>query len=180
MRTKSCRTKHLNFFEGDENYLGHRCLIRRRKRSICRQARKASGSLSFRVRRAPSLLQLPTSTLPLSTSLFSFASTLFIMEVLLGITGKDFTLVAASKAAMRGVTILKATDDKTRALNQHNLMAYSGEAGDTGELLFSCPQSLIAGHCTDELDLQCNSQSTSKPTCSSIRCATALNWVHLP
>lgn len=54
------------------------------------------------------------------------------MEVLLGITGKDFTIIAASKAAMRGPTVLKATDDKTRSLNQHNLMAYSGEAGDTG------------------------------------------------
>ncbi|KAG6283062.1 putative proteasome subunit beta type-4 [Claviceps purpurea] len=54
-----------------------------------------------------------------------------IMEVLLGITGKDFTIIAASKAAMRGATILKASDDKTRALNKHTLMAFSGEAGDT-------------------------------------------------
>ncbi|KAK4127428.1 N-terminal nucleophile aminohydrolase [Parathielavia appendiculata] len=53
------------------------------------------------------------------------------MEVLLGITGKDFTLIAASKAAMRGATILKAADDKTRQLNKHTLMAFSGEAGDT-------------------------------------------------
>ncbi|KAI5815403.1 nucleophile aminohydrolase [Pyronema omphalodes] len=53
------------------------------------------------------------------------------MEVLLGITGKDFTLIAASKAAMRGVTILKATDDKTKTLNSHTMMAYSGESGDT-------------------------------------------------
>ncbi|TGZ83058.1 putative proteasome component Pre1 [Ascodesmis nigricans] len=53
------------------------------------------------------------------------------MEVLLGITGKDFTLLGASKAAMRGVTILKDTDDKTRVLNPHTLMAFSGEAGDT-------------------------------------------------
>lgn len=52
-------------------------------------------------------------------------------EVLLGITGKDFTLIAASKAAMRGATILKATDDKTRELNKHTLMTFSGEAGDT-------------------------------------------------
>ncbi|KAH8908701.1 N-terminal nucleophile aminohydrolase, partial [Coniochaeta sp. PMI_546] len=52
-------------------------------------------------------------------------------EVLLGITGKDFTLIAASKAAMRGATILKASDDKTRALNKHTLMAFVGEAGDT-------------------------------------------------
>merc|ERR1712000_72468 len=54
-----------------------------------------------------------------------------IMEALLGITGKDFTLIAASKAAMRGATILKASDDKTRALNKHTLLAFSGEAGDT-------------------------------------------------
>lgn len=53
------------------------------------------------------------------------------MEVLLGITGKDFTLIAASKAAMRGATILKASDDKTRELNKHTLIASSGEAGDT-------------------------------------------------
>ncbi|KAJ9645104.1 Proteasome subunit beta type-4 [Coniosporium tulheliwenetii] len=70
-------------------------------------------------------------------------------EVLLGITGKDFTIIAASKAAMRGATILKATDDKTRELNQHNLMAFSGEAGDTSI-----------------------SQNTSKPTSASTQCAT--------
>ncbi|KAF0643357.1 hypothetical protein FPSE5266_11862 [Fusarium pseudograminearum] len=52
-------------------------------------------------------------------------------DILLGITGKDFTIIAASKAAMRGATILKTTDDKTRALNKHTLLAFSGEAGDT-------------------------------------------------
>ena len=52
-------------------------------------------------------------------------------EVLLGITGRDFVLMAASKAAMRGATILKASDDKTRELTKHTLMAFSGEAGDT-------------------------------------------------
>ena len=56
-----------------------------------------------------------------------------LREVLLGITGKDFCIIAASKAAMRGATILKASDDKTRPLNKHTLMAYSGEAGDTGK-----------------------------------------------
>ena len=54
-------------------------------------------------------------------------------EVLLGITGKDFTIIAASKAAMRGASILKTSDDKTRQLNKHTLMAFSGEAGDTGK-----------------------------------------------
>lgn len=52
--------------------------------------------------------------------------------MLLGITGKDFVIIGASKAAMRGVTILKSTDDKTRKLSDHTVMAYSGEAGDTG------------------------------------------------
>lgn len=52
-------------------------------------------------------------------------------EVLLGFSGRDYTIIAASKAAMRGATILKATDDKTRRLNDHNLIAISGEAGDT-------------------------------------------------
>lgn len=35
---------------------------------------------------------------------------------------------------MRGATILKASDDKTRELNRHTLMAFSGEAGDTSML----------------------------------------------
>ncbi|KAK3677584.1 Proteasome subunit beta type-4 [Recurvomyces mirabilis] len=32
---------------------------------------------------------------------------------------------------MRGASILKANDDKTRSLNKHTLMAFVGEAGDT-------------------------------------------------
>ena len=65
-------------------------------------------------------------------------------EVLLGITGKDFTIIAASKAAMRGATILKASDDKTRELNKHTLMAYSGEAGDTGALCAAGARSALS------------------------------------
>lgn len=38
---------------------------------------------------------------------------------------------------MRGVTILKASDDKTRQLNKHTLMAFNGEAGDTGSSSWS-------------------------------------------
>ncbi|KAF9244736.1 hypothetical protein DTO013E5_8849 [Penicillium roqueforti] len=34
-------------------------------------------------------------------------------------------------AAMRGPTVLKAEDDKTRQLNKNTLMAFSGESGDT-------------------------------------------------
>ncbi|KAK6344006.1 Proteasome subunit beta type-4 [Orbilia brochopaga] len=53
------------------------------------------------------------------------------MDVLLGIRGKDFVLIGTSKAFLHGITVMKATDDKTRALNDHTLLAFSGEAGDT-------------------------------------------------
>jgi len=53
------------------------------------------------------------------------------MDVLLGLTGKDFTLIAASKAAIRGPTKVKPNENKTRELNKHTLMAFVGEAGDT-------------------------------------------------
>lgn len=64
--------------------------------------------------------------------------------MLLGFTGENFTMVAASKAAVRGVTVLKAEDDKTRVLNPHTLLAYAGEAGDTG----TCSQ-FITDHNSD-------------------------------
>ncbi|CDO92542.1 unnamed protein product [Kluyveromyces dobzhanskii CBS 2104] len=53
------------------------------------------------------------------------------MDVLLGIRVKDSVILASSKAVTRGISILKATDDKTRQLLPHTLMSFSGEAGDT-------------------------------------------------
>ncbi|KAK7680068.1 glutamate-5-semialdehyde dehydrogenase [Cerrena zonata] len=53
------------------------------------------------------------------------------MDIVLGIRVQDSTIIATSKAATRGISVLKTTDDKTRALNTHNLLAYTGEAGDT-------------------------------------------------
>jgi 20S proteasome subunit beta 4 len=52
-------------------------------------------------------------------------------ENLLGITGSGFTILATSRAAVRGATILKASDDKTRLLSPHTLLGFSGEPGDT-------------------------------------------------
>lgn len=49
----------------------------------------------------------------------------------MGIRVQGATLIATSKAATRGISILKDTDDKTRVLNPHNLVAYTGESGDT-------------------------------------------------
>lgn len=71
---------------------------------------------------------------------------------------------------MRGATILKESDDKTRPLNKHNLMAYSGEAGDTGKTAgadLPSPRRALMG------SSQSNSPNTSKPTSSSTPCATA-------
>ena len=139
----------------------------RRPRASRRAARASRKSFSLQ------LFPLPFSPSPQSLQIFR-------MEVLLGITGKDFTLIAASKAAMRGVTILKATDDKTRELNKYNLMAFSGEAGDTGKPrpLSTLAKSSRSGHgLTIPNPRQCNSQSTSKQTPSFTPCATAATWV---
>lgn len=53
------------------------------------------------------------------------------MDIILGIRLKDSTLFATSKAFTRGISVLKASDDKTIDLNTHNMMAFTGESGDT-------------------------------------------------
>lgn len=53
------------------------------------------------------------------------------MDIILGIRVQNETIIATSKAFTRGISVLKATDDKTRQLNAHNLIAYTGESGDT-------------------------------------------------
>lgn len=53
------------------------------------------------------------------------------MDIILGIRLKDSTLIATSKAFTRGISILKSTDDKTLDLNDHNIIAFTGESGDT-------------------------------------------------
>lgn len=53
------------------------------------------------------------------------------MEALIGIVGKDFVLIAADRVAARSIVVMKGTEDKFRALSEHVLMTYAGEAGDT-------------------------------------------------
>ena len=53
------------------------------------------------------------------------------MDIILGIRVQDCVIFASSKAVTRGISVLKATDDKTRLLSPHTLMSYTGEAGDT-------------------------------------------------
>lgn len=52
---------------------------------------------------------------------------------------------------MRGATVLKASDDKTRALNDQCILAFSGEAGDTS--MFSITSTLCLS-CADILLVQ--------------------------
>ena len=53
------------------------------------------------------------------------------MDIVLGIKVKDSVLLASSKAVTRGISVLNDSDDKTRALSEHCLMSFTGEAGDT-------------------------------------------------
>ncbi|KAG2217805.1 hypothetical protein INT45_005635 [Circinella minor] len=53
------------------------------------------------------------------------------MECLFGITGKDYTLVAADTTSARSIVVMKGTEDKSRRLNDHTVMLFTGEPGDT-------------------------------------------------
>ncbi|CAO3628937.1 unnamed protein product [Cunninghamella echinulata] len=53
------------------------------------------------------------------------------MECLFGITGKDFTLLAADTVSARSIVVMKGTEDKSRQLSPHTVLLYSGEPGDT-------------------------------------------------
>lgn len=53
------------------------------------------------------------------------------MEALIGITGKDFVLLAADRVAARSIVVMKGTEDKFRSLSNHVSMTYCGEPGDT-------------------------------------------------
>ena len=53
------------------------------------------------------------------------------MEVLIGVRGPGYVLLASNLNQVRGITVMKPDDDKSRTLNAHNLLLYSGEPGDT-------------------------------------------------
>ncbi|KAF9579375.1 Proteasome subunit beta type-4 [Lunasporangiospora selenospora] len=52
------------------------------------------------------------------------------METLFGITGKDFVITAYDSKAVASITLMKTGEDKSRDLNAHSLMLFSGEPGD--------------------------------------------------
>ncbi|KAG1460030.1 hypothetical protein G6F56_006038 [Rhizopus delemar] len=53
------------------------------------------------------------------------------MECLFGISGNGFTLLSADTVSARSIVVMKGTEDKSRQLNAHTVMLYSGEPGDT-------------------------------------------------
>lgn len=53
------------------------------------------------------------------------------MECLFGITGNGFTLLSADTVSARSIVVMKGTEDKSRQLNSHTVLLYSGEPGDT-------------------------------------------------
>lgn len=53
------------------------------------------------------------------------------MECLFGITGKDFTLLAADTTSARSIVVMKGNENKSRILNEHTVMLFTGEPGDT-------------------------------------------------
>ncbi|KAG4304906.1 hypothetical protein PORY_001581 [Pneumocystis oryctolagi] len=52
------------------------------------------------------------------------------MDCILALKGKEYVLTASNKAFVRGITILDS-NDKSKTLNVHNLLLYSGMEGDT-------------------------------------------------
>lgn len=52
------------------------------------------------------------------------------METLFGITGKDFVITAYDSKAVASITLMKIGENKSRELNPHTLMLFSGEPGD--------------------------------------------------
>jgi 20S proteasome subunit beta 4 len=52
------------------------------------------------------------------------------MESLFGIVGKDFVCVASDTSSIRSIVVMKSNEDRTRDLNKHNVLLYTGEPGD--------------------------------------------------
>lgn len=44
------------------------------------------------------------------------------MEVLIGVQGPGYVLLASNLNQVRGITVMKPDDDKSRQLNAHNLL----------------------------------------------------------
>lgn len=52
------------------------------------------------------------------------------MEALIGITGKDYVIMAADRRLARSIVVMKGVETKFKDLGPSLTMAYSGEPGD--------------------------------------------------
>lgn len=52
------------------------------------------------------------------------------MESLFGIKGKNFVITAFNTNVARSICVMKHHEDKSRALNKHTLLLFTGEPGD--------------------------------------------------
>jgi len=68
---------------------------------------------------------------------------LWNMETLYGIVGADFVLTASDTAAARSILLYKNNEDKSRALSDRSLLLYSGESGDTVQVMGSSLSPLL-------------------------------------
>ncbi|QEL61589.1 hypothetical protein CJJ09_003736 [Candidozyma auris] len=104
------------------------------------------------------------------------------MDIILGVRVQDATLVATSKAFTRGISVLKDSDDKTRPLNAHNLMAFTGESGDTVQFA-EYIQANIQLYSMRENDIELSPKATASlleinwPLPSDQENRTNLNWI---
>jgi len=53
------------------------------------------------------------------------------MDILFGLVGKGFVILAGDTTAARSIVKMKSDEDKVKTLGPHLAMAYSGEPGDT-------------------------------------------------
>lgn len=56
------------------------------------------------------------------------------MEALIGITGKDFVIMAADRNAVRSIVVMKSSENKFRDLTPTCTLCYSGEPGSSTSL----------------------------------------------
>ncbi|GKT28613.1 putative multi-domain containing protein [Aduncisulcus paluster] len=64
------------------------------------------------------------------------------MDSLLGIRGKDFVILACSMQAARGITVQMTEYDKIAKIDDHKMLAVTGEGGDSQQFVDSIRSSL--------------------------------------
>jgi len=53
------------------------------------------------------------------------------MDALIGLVGKDYVLVAASRSVARSIVLMKNDEDRLLTLDKHKILGHVGEPGDS-------------------------------------------------